>query len=95
MLPPDLLLTRRHFFRDCGVGIGSAALATLLSRDLPAAAPPPPVADAPGSPLAARPGHFKAKARSVIVLWMAGGVTHGRARSVLRAKHARGNVSAA
>src|SRR5687767_15847753 len=24
--------TRRHFFRDCGLGVGKAALASLLSR---------------------------------------------------------------
>ena len=26
-------VTRRHFFRDCGVGLGAIALADLLARD--------------------------------------------------------------
>ena len=56
--------TRRHFFRRCGVGLGAAALAGLLAEDAPAA-------DA--TPLAARPPHFPAKAKSVIFLFMAGG----------------------
>lgn len=36
----DLLLrTRRHFFRDCGMGVGKAALASLLSESLFGAKP--------------------------------------------------------
>src|SRR5580658_413927 len=63
---PHLQQTRRHFFRDCGVGVGSMALASLLGRDAPA--------QAPGSnPLAPRQTHFPAKADSVIFLFMAGG----------------------
>ena len=27
-------ITRRHFFRDCGVGVGKIALASLLSGSL-------------------------------------------------------------
>ncbi len=62
----DLLATtRRHFFRDCGLGLGSAALAGLLRADS-AAAPA-------ANPLAPKPGHFPAKAKSVIFLFMAGG----------------------
>ena len=40
MIPNNPLLqqTRRHFFRDCGVGVGSMALASLLGRDAPGAA---------------------------------------------------------
>src|SRR4051794_27641847 len=67
-----LARTRRHFFRDCGVGVGSMALASLLAKDAPAA----PVAHAPGSerrdPLAPRKPHFKPKAKAVIYLFMAG-----------------------
>jgi hypothetical protein len=64
----DALLqqTRRHFFRDCGVGLGSMALASLLGRDAPAQA-------TGGNPLAPRQTHFPAKADSVIFLFMAGG----------------------
>ncbi len=63
-------LTRRHFFRDCGVGLGGMALASLLARDLPAAAPP---AIDRARPLAARPPHFAPKAKAVIYMFMAGG----------------------
>jgi hypothetical protein len=58
--------TRRHFFRDCAVGLGSIALTSLLRGETP-------VAHAPGSPLAPRPPHFPAKAKRVIYLFMAGG----------------------
>jgi hypothetical protein len=60
-----LARTRRHFFRDCGVGVGSMALASLLHRDGLAAAAPNPVAD--------KKPHFEPKAKSVIFLFMAGG----------------------
>ena len=63
---PLLLQTRRHFFRDCGVGVGSIALGSLLGRDAPAQAPST-------NPLAARATHFPARAKSVIYLFMAGG----------------------
>jgi Protein of unknown function (DUF1501) len=64
----DLLLarTRRHFFRDCGVGLGSIALASLLDDKLFAA---PTV---PNNPLAPKKPHFPAKAKNVIYLHMAG-----------------------
>jgi hypothetical protein len=77
--------TRRHFFADCGVGLGTMALASLLGEGLPARAgtepaagpsrPRTPAQAAPRGtdPLAARPGHFPARARSVIYLFMAGG----------------------
>jgi hypothetical protein len=74
--------TRRHFFSDCSLGLGSVALASLLSdRPLQAAA----VQGASGAEGAAgtRAGadadgaagrtHFPAKARNVIYLFMAGG----------------------
>ena len=63
----ELLLgpTRRHFFRDCGIGLGSMALASMSQS----------VADASGSvnPLATKPPHFEPKAKAVIFLFMAGG----------------------
>mgnify|MGYP005849035603 CR=1 FL=1 len=49
---------RRHFFRDCGVGVGAMALASLLNREASAAT---------------RKTHFEPKAKSVIFLFMAGG----------------------
>ena len=29
----DQARTRRHFFRDCGIGVGKMALASMLARD--------------------------------------------------------------
>ena len=55
--------TRRHFLRDCGVGLGALAFADLLGRDAPTAT----------DPLAPKPPHFKAKAKNIIFLFMAGG----------------------
>jgi hypothetical protein len=63
---PLLLQTRRHFFRDCAVGVGSMALASLLNDGHLAAAPQV------QSPLAPRQPHFPAKAKAVIYLFMAG-----------------------
>jgi hypothetical protein len=63
-----LLLTRRHFFGRTSLGIGLAALATLLNDDLRAAP-----ADGT-SPTGSLPGlpHFPAKARRVIYLFQSG-----------------------
>ncbi|HTN75943.1 MAG TPA: DUF1501 domain-containing protein, partial [Pirellulaceae bacterium] len=61
--------TRRHFFRDCGVGLGAVALQTLLADEGRAA----PVKIDPANPLDARAPHFPAKAKRVIFLFMAGG----------------------
>src|SRR5580698_6504000 len=63
------LLTRRHFFRDCGVGLGAIALASLLNDGkLLAAAAAPQATD----PLAPKAPHFAPKAKRVIYLFMAG-----------------------
>ena len=52
------LVTRRHFFSRCGVGVGKIALASLLTD---------------GKIFGqAKAGHFPAKAKSVIYLFMAG-----------------------
>jgi len=63
-------ITRRHFFRDCQVGLGSAALASLLVDGRLSAAP---AGDRQTNPLAPRDGNFPAKAKSVIFMFMAGG----------------------
>jgi uncharacterized protein DUF1501 len=68
-------VTRRHFFKQAGFGIGTAALSTLLNRFAFAADP---VARAASSalnavnPLASKPPHFAPKAKSIIYLFMAG-----------------------
>jgi hypothetical protein len=62
------LVTRRWFFRQCGLGLGSIALASLLSPSETAGATRPSVAN----PLAPRQPHFKPKAKRVIYLFMGG-----------------------
>jgi uncharacterized protein (DUF1501 family) len=58
------LSNRRHFFRDCGVGVGKIALASLLAGEAVAA-------DNTNS-TAPKPTHFPATAKRVIYLFMAG-----------------------
>jgi hypothetical protein len=91
-LNPEALLaqalhqkTRRHFFADCGVGLGAVALSSLLAADRPAVAAED--LERAGNdltrgrsasvrsrdPLSPRTGHHPARARSVIYLFMAGG----------------------
>src|SRR4051812_43255546 len=70
MTNEPLSLTRRHFFQDCGVGLGKVALASLLSGALrPLSASADSVAI---GPLAPKPPHFPAKAKAVIHLFMSG-----------------------
>ncbi len=64
------LVARRHFLRDCHLGLGGIAAASLLARDGFAAENPGPTAV---NPLAVKPTHFPAKAKNVIFLFMAGG----------------------
>ncbi len=61
-----LEVTRRHFLRDCGVGLGKIALAGLLTDSLARGA------SVPADSLAPRQPHFKGKAKRVIHLFMAG-----------------------
>jgi hypothetical protein len=65
-----LTVTRRHFLRDCQLGLGGLALA-LLKGDQEAAADGPRV-----NPLAPRRPHFQPNAKSVIYLHMAGSPPH-------------------
>src|SRR5579863_5773948 len=73
-------IARRHFFRECGVGIGKIALASLLTDAFAAHSATAQEAalrqQASGSgeinPLAPRPPHFAPKAKRVIHLFMAG-----------------------
>jgi Protein of unknown function (DUF1501) len=62
--------TRRHFFRDCRVGLGAMALGSMMTCDGLFAAEQP--SDAT-NPLAPKPPHFKPRAKNVIFLFMAGG----------------------
>jgi hypothetical protein len=61
-------VTRRHFFRRGGFGIGSLALLSLLEPEL--FGPRPALA---ADPMAPRPTHFAPKAKNIIFLFMAGG----------------------
>ena len=65
------LVTRRYFFKECGIGLGSLALAALLKEDLFAALLQETSVSATG-PLAPKKSHFPAKAKRVIYLFQAG-----------------------
>jgi len=66
-LQTGLLLTRRHFFGRGAAGIGIAALASLLNRDLRAAGEAPSATGGlPGLP------HFPPKAKRIIYLFQSG-----------------------
>jgi hypothetical protein len=60
-------ITRRHFFRNCAVGVGSIALASLFAEQL-AASP-----SQGTKPQPVRGPHHKPRAKNVIYLFMAGG----------------------
>ena len=64
-------VTRRHLFGQCGVGLGSIALASVMGESA-TAAPAMPVRHL-SEPMMPRAGHGPAKAKNVIYLFMAGG----------------------
>ena len=64
--------SRREFLCRAGGGFGAIALSWLLARDRRAAAG----GLSQTNPLAAKPPHFPARARSVIFLFMVGGPSH-------------------
>ena len=64
--------TRRHFFGDCGVGLGAIALNQLLSEEGVASTERTRAFD----PLASRSPHFTPSATNVIYMFMAGGPSH-------------------
>lgn len=66
-LPPELV-SRRWFFKQCGVGLGAIALKNLLQENASAATAL--------NPLASKKPHFPAKAKNVIYLFMAGAPSH-------------------
>jgi hypothetical protein len=69
-------VTRRHFLRQCHVGLGGIALTSLLGDRARAGSSSTPtgagVADDSARPLAERSPHFRARAKQVIFLHMAG-----------------------
>ena len=68
---PDLnsSIARRHFFRDCGVGVGKIALASLLTNSISSRAFGKATLANPQAP---KPSHYAPKAKAVIHLFMAG-----------------------
>src|SRR6185437_6786282 len=68
------LFTRRDFLLRGGAGFGALPLAFLLGERAARGAAHPPVPAA--SPLAAKAGHFAARAKSIIFLFMEGGPSH-------------------
>ncbi len=73
MSPEQLIVreqTRRHFFSNAGLSIGSIGLASLLAEGNLGAAEN---ADRSTNPLAPQDPHFAPKAKRVIYLFMAGG----------------------
>jgi hypothetical protein len=70
--PPPAYASRREFLARAGSGFGMVALAGLLGQENLLAQPAPPSR----LPMAPRPGHFPAKAKSVIWLFMNGGPSH-------------------
>jgi hypothetical protein len=63
-------ITRRHFFQNCKLGLGSLVLGSLLGGQSSGGVSS---ADRAVNPLAPRDGHHPARARNVIFLFMAGG----------------------
>jgi hypothetical protein len=66
-----LSLTRRHFLRDCPLGLGGLALSLMMNNQGRATDPP-----AAADPLAPRPPHFRGRAKNVIYLHLAGSPPH-------------------
>ncbi|MCA9283624.1 MAG: DUF1501 domain-containing protein [Phycisphaerales bacterium] len=66
---PLLASTRRQFFRDCGIGLGSIALGAMLAEATPGLAHG---AELAAHPMAPRAPHFPPRVRSVIFLFMNG-----------------------
>lgn len=62
------LVSRRWFFKECGVGLGKLALAGLLTNSFTRNA----IAQQTANPLAPKLPHFKPTAKRVIHLFMAG-----------------------
>jgi uncharacterized protein (DUF1501 family) len=65
-------VTRRHFFRECGIGVGKIALAGLLTDAFGVNSFGSPAHGTGPNPLTPRAPHFAPKAKRVIHLFMAG-----------------------
>jgi hypothetical protein len=65
-------ITRRWFFKQCGVGVGAMALNSLLAQSLFGKSATP----SQKNPLSPKAAHIPAKAKRVIYLFMAGAPSH-------------------
>jgi hypothetical protein len=74
--PSRRFASRRAFLQRTGSGMGMLALAGLLAENGLLAAESTGAADRSLNPMASRPPHFPAKAKSVIWLFMNGGPSH-------------------
>src|SRR4051812_34013548 len=72
------LLDRRHFLGHLGSGLAGVALASLLAEQGFSSEDPKPWRPEirPETPLAARPPHFKAKAKRVLHVFCSGACSH-------------------
>jgi hypothetical protein len=71
------LVTRRWFFKECGVGLASVALASLLRGNrISAAEAALPAVSGAANPLAPKFPHFAPKAKRVIYMFQAGAPSH-------------------
>ena len=68
MMNSNLNIARRHFLKDCGIGVAKIAAAGLLANELSGVAN----ASEPVNSLAPKPPHFAPTAKAVIHLFMAG-----------------------
>jgi hypothetical protein len=68
------LLDRRRFLADTGTGLAGIALAQLLAADASAKTPIRPAID-PRSPHAARGGHYRARAKKVLMIFCSGAIS--------------------
>jgi hypothetical protein len=66
------LVTRRWFFKECGVGLGALALAELLRENGWAA----PEKETLPDPMAPKMPHYRPRAKRVVYLFMAGAPSH-------------------
>ena len=69
---PHLPMSRRSLIRQAGMGVGALAFSSLMQNEVNAAEK---LRRVDPGPLYPRPGHHKAKAKSVIFLYMDGGVS--------------------
>jgi hypothetical protein len=75
-MDPNLYFTRRHFLRECRVGLGAMALGSLLAKDGVLGSTEAAESGArtrASDPLAPQPTHFAPKAKNIIFMFMAGG----------------------